>query len=125
MIADRPHAAFRPSVSCPAVSRPHGSRGDLIATSDSPAILRLKMLEMKIKVAGPLPDAARRSAQHLIGALKRAIAEKPAMSFADVVAKLKTSDELAADGIGEKADSLRMSMIGSAIADLRRLPPSI
>jgi hypothetical protein len=115
MIIDHPHAA----------SRPDESIGDLIAASDSPAILRLKMLEMKIKVAGPLPDAARRSAQDLIGALRRAIAEKPAMSFADVVAKLKTSDELAADGIGEKADKLQMSMILSAIADLRRLRPTV
>ncbi len=101
------------------------SRGDFAAASDSPAILRLKMLEMKIAVAGPLPDEARLSAQNLIGALKRAIAEKPSLTFADVVAKLKTCDELARDGIGEKADGLRMSMIKSAIADLRRLPSSV
>jgi hypothetical protein len=129
MIVDRPRAFHRPCDAEPVAeslaARLADRFDDGVAAYDSPAILRLKMLEMKIKVAGPLPDAARRSAQHLIGALKRAIAEKPAMSFADVVAKLKTSDELAADGIGEKADSLRMSMIGSAIADLRRLPPSI
>ena len=114
MLADRPHAASRRT-------RTDG----FIAASDSPAVLRLKMLEMKIKAAGPLPDAARRSAQDLIGALKRAIAEKPAMSFADVVAKLKTCDELAGDGIGEKVDGLQMRMIQSAIADLRRLPPRV
>jgi hypothetical protein len=112
MLADRPRAASRPALT-----------GGFIAASDSPAVLRLKMLEMKFKVAGPLPDAARRSAQDLIGALKRAIAEKPAMSFADVVAKLKTCDEMAGDAIGEKADGLQMRMIQSAIADLRRLPP--
>jgi hypothetical protein len=98
--------------------------GDCVALTDSPAILRLKMLEMKIKVAGPLPDAARESAHDLIGALKRAIAEKPSMSFADVLAKLKTCDELARDRIGEKADALQMAMMRSALADLRRLPPS-
>ena len=114
MLADRPHAASRPALT-----------GGFIAASDSPAVLRLKMLEMKITVAGPLPDAVRRSAQDLIGALKRAIADTPAMSFADVVAKLKTSDELAGDGIGEKADGLQMRMIQSAIADLRRLPPRV
>ncbi len=96
---------------------------DFFTAMDSPAILRLKMLEMKIAAAGPLPDAARASAHDLIGALRSAIAEKPSMSFADVVAKLKTSDDLANDGIGEKADALRMSMIKSAIADLRRMPP--
>ena len=102
---------------------PIAASDDDIAASDSPAILRLRMLEMKIKVAGPLPDAARRSAQDLIGVLRRAIADKPAISFADVVAKLKTYDELASDGIGEKADDMQMSFIRSAIADLRRLPP--
>ena len=96
--------------------------GDFVALTDSPVILRLKMLEMKIRVAGPLADSARESAHDLIGALKRAIAEKPSMSFADVLAKLKTCDEMANDGIGEKADALQLSMMRSAIADLRRLP---
>jgi hypothetical protein len=107
MIADRtakPHAAF-------------------VASTDSPAILRLKMLEMTFAARGPLSDAARRSAHDLIGALKRSIAEKPSLSFADVVAKLKTCDEMATDGIGEKASDLQMRMMQSAIADLRRLPP--
>jgi hypothetical protein len=96
--------------------------GNYVAASDSPAILRLKMLEMKIAAAGPLPEAVRQSTYDLIGALKRSIAEKPSLSFADVVAKLKTCDELAKDGIGAKADDLQKSMIRSAIADLRRLP---
>ncbi len=95
---------------------------DYVAPSDSPAILRLRMLEMKFAAEGPLPEATRQSAYDLIGALKRSIAEKPSLSFADVVAKLKTCDEMAKDGIGEKANELQMSMIKSAIADLRRLP---
>lgn len=92
------------------------------ASSDSPAILRLRMLEMKFAARGPLSETARQSAHELIGALKRSIAEKPSLSFADVVAKLKTSDEIAKDNIGEKAGELQMNMIMSAIADLRRLP---
>ncbi len=97
--------------------------GDYVAATDSPAILRLKMLEMKIAVAGPLPESARQTACDLISALKRSIAEKPSLSFADVVAKLKTCDETANDGIGEKAGDLQKSMIRSAIADLRRARP--
>lgn len=153
MIADRPHAALRRDDYIPSVpeqdrwfplplerrrltqagaltceqaeAKADGLMNDFIASSDGPAILRLKMLEMKIKVAGPLPDDARRSAQDLIGALRRAIAEKPAISFADVVAKLKTCDELAGDTIGEKADRRQMRMIQSAIAARRRLRASV
>ncbi|WP_294538290.1 hypothetical protein [uncultured Rhodoblastus sp.] len=91
MIVDRPRAASWPCDADPLADPLDNG----VAASDSPAILRLKMLEMKIRIAGPLPDAARRSGEDLIGALKRAIAEKPAISFADVVAKLKTCDELA------------------------------
>jgi hypothetical protein len=90
--------------------------------SDSPAVLRLKMLEMKFAAAGPLSDSARKTAFDLIGALKRAIAEKPSLTFADVVAKLRTCDEMAKDDIGEKASDLQISLLKSAIADLRRLP---
>ena len=92
---------------------------------DSPAVLRLKMLEMRFAAAGPLSDSARKTAYDLIGALKRSIAEKPSLSFADVVAKLKTCDEMAKDGIGEKAGDLQIDLLKSAIADLRRLPPPL
>ncbi len=97
---------------------------EISAIAESPAILRLRMLEMKFAAAGPLPDAARQSAYDLIGALKRSIAEKPSLSFADVVAKLKTCDEEARDGIGEKMNTLQLDMMRSAIADLRRMPPA-
>jgi hypothetical protein len=96
--------------------------GRIDVPSEGPAVLRLRMLEMKFAAEGPLSEAARQSAHELIGALKRSIAEKPSLSFADVVAKLKTCDEMAKDSIGEKADELQISMIKSAIADLRRLP---
>jgi len=92
---------------------------------DSPAILRLKMLEAKHAAANPISASARQSAYDLIGALKLAIAEKPSLTFVDVVAKLKTCDELARDRIGEKVEELQISMIRSALADLRRLPPSV
>ncbi|MBB4199341.1 hypothetical protein CCR94_05785 [Rhodoblastus sphagnicola] len=95
---------------------------DISAVADSPSILRLRLLEMQFAAAGPLPDAQRQSAYDLIGALKRSIAEKPALSFADVVAKLKTWDDLARDTIGDKADDLQIDMMRSALADLRRLP---
>ena len=94
-----------------------------VASSDSPAILRLRLLEMSFAAAGPLSEAARKTAFDFIGALKRSIAEKPSLSFADVVAKFKTCDEMAKDGVGEKASELQMILLKSAIADLRRLPP--
>lgn len=97
---------------------------DIAVVANSPAILRLRMLEMKFAAAAPQPESQRQSAYDLIGALKRAIAEKPSLSFADVVAKLKTCDDLARDGIGEKADLLQKDMMRSALADLRRLPPA-
>ncbi len=91
-----------------------------VAHTDSPAVLRLQMLEMKIVARGRLPEAARRSACDLIDQLKRSIAEKPSLSFADAVAKLKTLDEIAEDRIGEKADDRQKDLIRSAIAALRR-----
>jgi predicted Abi (CAAX) family protease len=71
-----------------------------------------------------LPEAQRQSTYDLIGALKRSIAEKPCLSFADVVAKLKTCDDLSRDGIGEKLDDLQKNMMRSALADRRRSPPA-
>ena len=101
------------------------SPGAWADSSDSPAILRLRLLEMKFAAAGPLSETARKTAFDLIGALKRSIAEKPSLTFADVVAKLKTCDEMAKDAIGEKASEVRMTLLKSAIADLRRLPPDL
>jgi hypothetical protein len=93
--------------------------------SDSPAILRLKLLETKFATTGRLSDDARASAHHLMRALRRAIAEKPSLSFADAVAKLKTfDDDVKAHGIGERADETRKALLKSALADLARLRPS-
>lgn len=95
-----------------------------VASSDSPAILRLKMLEMKIAAARVATEEQRRSAHELIGALRGAIAARPALSFADLVAKLKTCDEMAVDGIGERATDAQLRKIKSAIAEYRRRPSS-
>lgn len=101
---------------------------DISVVANSPAILRLRLLEMQFAAAGPLPESQRQSTYDLIGALKRTIAEKPCLSFADVVAKLKTCDELARDGIGEKADNSQKDMMRNALANLRdqlrALPPA-
>jgi hypothetical protein len=92
------------------------------AISDSPAILRLKLLETKFAAAGRLSDDARASAQDLMRALRRAIAEKPSLSFADAVAKLKTfDDDMKAQEIGARTDA---ALLQSALADLARFRPS-
>jgi hypothetical protein len=111
-----------PEVVLPEVALLKETCGGWSAASDSPAILRLRLLEMKIAAAGPLSETARKASFDLIGALKRSIAEKPSLTFADVVAKLKTCDEMAKDDIGEKAGELQIILLKSAIADLRRLP---
>jgi len=92
---------------------------DISVVANSPAILRLRLLEMQFAAAGPLPESERQSTYDLIGALKRTIAEKPCLSFADVVAKLKTCDELARDCIGRKPDGFQMDAMRDALAGLR------
>ncbi len=111
-----------PQLASPQLALPEETSGGWSAASDSPAVLRLRLLEMKIAAAGPLSETARKASFDLIGALKRSIAEKPSLTFADVVAKLKTCDEMARDDIGEKAGELQIILLNSAIADLRRLP---
>ncbi|HUO53742.1 MAG TPA: hypothetical protein VMU18_03300 [Rhodoblastus sp.] len=93
------------------------------AIGGSPALLRLKLLEAKIAARRPMADDARASAQALIAALRRAIAERPSLSFADVVAKLKTCDELADDNFGNEVDDLHKALLKSALADLARIQP--
>jgi len=92
---------------------------DISVVANSPAILRLRLLEMQFAVAGPLPESQRKMTYDLIGALKRTIAEKPCLSFADVVAKLKTCDELARDDIGEMVDGAQKDIVRDALAEAR------
>lgn len=108
-----------------ASDRPRPSEVVSAATCDSPAILRLKLLETKFAAAGRISDDARQSAHDLISALKRAIAEKPSLSFADVVAKLRTYDESSKDHVGEAVDDVQKALLKSALADLARFRPSV
>jgi hypothetical protein len=89
----------------------------------SPAILRLHLLEARFASRRPMTDDARISAHDLIASLRRAIAEKPSLSFADVVAKLKTCDEMAAENPDERLDNLQKTLLKSALADLVRMQP--
>jgi hypothetical protein len=104
--------------------------GVQVVSTDSPAILRLKMLEMKFAARSAPTETARQAAHDLIDALRRSIAEKPALSFADLVAKLKTCDEItddesgAAARLGEKASTAQIETLRRALADWRRLSPT-
>ncbi|MGO8739562.1 hypothetical protein [Rhodoblastus sp.] len=89
--------------------------------SGGPAILRLKLLEAKIVARRPMDEDARRHAASLIDALRRAIAERPCLSFADVVAKLKTCDELSDGALDAPAEQLRKTLIKDALAGLARV----
>ncbi|MCI4678843.1 hypothetical protein K9U39_00980 [Rhodoblastus acidophilus] len=70
-----------------------------------------------------MAEDVRRSSVALIESLRRAIAERPSLSFADVVAKLKTCDELSDDGPGVKIGDLQKALLKSALADLTRIQP--
>lgn len=64
---------------------------------------------------------ARRGAAALIDSLRRAIAERPCLSFADVVAKLKTCDELGDDRESAANEELRKALLKGALADLSHI----
>ena len=88
-----------------------------------PAILRLRLLEARIAARRPMDEDARRHAGTLIASLRRAIAERPCLSFADVVAKLKTCDELGDGEIDPAADELRKALLKGALAALSPVEP--
>jgi hypothetical protein len=92
--------------------------------AESPAILRLKLLETKFSAFDRRGADEDQSARELIAALRRAIADKPSLSFADAVAKMKTYDELARDGVGDRADTTQKALLQSALADLKRFRPA-
>ncbi len=89
----------------------------------SPAILRLRLLEAKIAASRPMDEEARRGSAALIESLRRTIAERPCLSFADVVAKLKTCDELDDVREGATIKELRKALLKGALADLSRIEP--
>ena len=80
----------------------------LAAVSASPAILRLRMLELRYDLRGrELTREAQAQAQTAIIDLQTAIVTRPGLSLACVVARLHTLDELARDtapGEGEAAE---------------------
>jgi hypothetical protein len=90
---------------------------------DGPAILRLRLLEARIAARRPMAEGARRHAALLIDSLRRAIAERPCLSFADVAAKLKTCDELGDGESGPAADDLRKALLQGALASLAAAAP--
>ena len=92
----------------------------------SPAILRLQLLEARIAARRPMDENARRHAAMLIDSLRRAIAARPCLSFADVVAKLKTWEEIGGGTIGPAPDELRKALLEGALAGLSpAAPPNV
>lgn len=83
-----------------------------------PAVLRLLMLEAghTLRRKG-LSQESREAAQLLVARFRRAIAETPSLTFADVVAKLETARPRAGE-----AQPAEKDLLASAIEDLRRLP---
>lgn len=70
-----------------------------------------------------MDEEARRGAAALIESLRRAIAGRPSLSFADVVAKLKTCDELGDERASAAIEELRTALLKGALADLSRIEP--
>lgn len=86
----------------------------------TPVFLRLRMLEASHGLRDvALSAESRGAALGLVADLRRAIAQTPSLTFADVVAKLETARKPADDA---SAGALDHEMLRSAIADLRRLP---
>jgi hypothetical protein len=97
----------------------HFARG----ITESPAILGLKLLEATFASKAHISDDARRSAHDLIAALRRKIAECPSLTFADVVAKLKTYGGMDRDAASEPLDEMKKAMLKNALAEFARLQP--
>ncbi len=74
----------------------------------SPAILRLRLLEARIAARRPMDEDARRHAALLIESLRRAIAERPCLSFAELDAPI---------------DELRKALLKGALAGLAHVEP--
>lgn len=86
-----------------------------------PAVLRLLMLEAaQAQRDRAMTEESREAARLLAASLRRAIAEAPSLTFADVVAKLEIARAAPADETATRADEA--GMLSSAIQDLRRMP---
>jgi hypothetical protein len=63
---------------------------------EGPAVLRLRMLEVEhgLRLKG-LDEDARRGAEATLATLRAAVLGRPALTFADVAARLRTQEETA------------------------------
>lgn len=76
------------------------TRSDDNVALEGPAVLRLRMLEAAGRLrTRKLSDEARREAEAAIEQLREAVLSRPHLSFADLVAKLRTQAD--ADPIAE------------------------
>ena len=67
--------------------------------SEGPAVLRLRMLELKHDLRSrALSGEARRSAESAMKEIQRAVLDRPPLSFADMVAKVQTFNECQRSG---------------------------
>lgn len=81
----------------------------LAAVCETPAILRLRMLELKFGIRGrELTREARLHAEAAIAALQTAIITRPGLTLADATAKLRTLNELADKTAPSSVDSFHL-----------------
>lgn len=73
--------------------RPRSERAPA-ARPEGPAVLRLRMLELEHALRlGALDEDARRGAQETVARLRAAVLERPALTFADLAARLRTQGD--------------------------------
>lgn len=71
------------------------------AEPEGPAVLRLRMLEVANRLrTRKLSDEARREAEATLARLREAVLTQPHLSFADLVAKLRTQADADATRVG-------------------------
>jgi hypothetical protein len=79
------------------------------AVCETPAILRLRMLELRFGIRGrELSRDARQQAEAAIAELQTAIILRPGLTLADATAKLRTLSELADKTAPSSADSFQL-----------------
>jgi hypothetical protein len=81
----------------------------ITAACESPAVLRLYMLELRFSTRGRrLTREARLQAEAAIAELQTAIVSRPGLSLADATAKLRTLNELKDQTATDRADSFNL-----------------
>lgn len=80
------------------------TRPRMTAEPEGPAVLRLRMLEVAGQLrTHKLSDEARCEAEATLARLREAVLTQPHLSFADLVAKLRTQADVDATPIDEAA----------------------